>query len=231
METKPIEAEVVEAQEPQTDAPETALATQAPMPPTMLTDTKQLNTLVKVAKFYAESSLVPDKFRGKPADAFVACELANRMGISPLIVMQQLYVVKGKPGWSGQACIAIIDGTRKFTPLDFVYVGKPGERSYGCYAKAIRKADGKEVKGTTITWGMVKDEGWDSNPKWTSMTDQMFAYRAAEFFAKVHCPAALMGFASVDEIEDVAYAKGEDPAIPEPTAKKKITIKKENNDA
>ena len=81
---------------------------------TMLTDPKVLNTLDKLAKFHAASQIVPQQFQGNVPNCFVACEMANRMGISPMIVMQNLYVVQGKPAWGGQACIALINGTRLF---------------------------------------------------------------------------------------------------------------------
>lgn len=194
----PVEAEVVESLE-------LAPIEQAGLAPTMLTDTKQLNTLTKVAKMYSQSSLIPEAYRGNPADCFVACEIANRMGVSPMMVLQNMYIVKGKPGWSGQACIAIINGTGQFSPLDFEWVGQPNTDDYGCYVKATRKADGKELIGATVTMGIVKSEGWlDKNgSKWKTMPQQMFMYRAAAFFARIYCPAALMGFQTVEEIQDV----------------------------
>lgn len=192
------EVEPMEALEP-------ASPEQAGMAPTMLTDTKQLNTLMRVAKTIANSSLIPEAYRGNPADCFVACEIANRMGLSPLVVLQNMYVVKGKPGWSGQACIAIINGTGQFSPLDFVWVGKAGEDTFGCYATATRKSDGQKLCGAAVTMSMVKAEGWlDKNgSKWKTMPEQMFMYRAAAFFARVHCPNALMGFQTVEELQDV----------------------------
>lgn len=194
---------------------------QACMAPTMLTDTKQLNTLTKVAKMYSQSSLIPEAYRGSPADCFVACEMANRMGVSPMMVLQNMYVVKGRPGWSGQACIAIINGTGLFSPLDFEWVGTPGTDDYGCYATATRKSDGKQLIGSTITMGLVKSEGWlDKNgSKWKTMPQQMFKYRAAAFFARIYCPNALMGFQTVEELQDINGI--------EDTGKTVITVQKE----
>ncbi|WP_456798086.1 hypothetical protein [Bradyrhizobium sp. USDA 4473] len=40
---------------------------------------------------------------------------------------------------------------------------------------------------------MVKAEGWDKNPKWKDMEQQMFQYRAAAFFGRANCPQLLMG--------------------------------------
>ena len=49
---------------------------------------------------------------------------------------------------------------------------------------------------------MAKAEGWLANSKWRTMPEQMLAYRAAAFFARVHCPDLLMGVQVEGEPED-----------------------------
>ena len=171
----------------------------------MLTDARTLNTLMKLAGFYANSQIVPDNYQHNKDNCFVACELANRMNVSPTLVMQSLYIVKGKPAWSGQACIALINGTGQFSPLRFVFIGERNTPSYGCYVTCTRKADGEQLYGSTITMQMAKDEGWSTKDgsKWKTMPEQMLQYRAASFFARIYCPAALMGLQTVEEVEDV----------------------------
>ena len=171
---------------------------------TMLTDPKTLNTLNKLANMFAGSQIVPEMYQQNPANCFVACEMANRMGVSPMIVMQNLYVVKGKPAWSGQACIALINGTHLFSPLRFVFVGERDTDSYGCYVTCERRSDGEKLEGSVITIGMANAEGWiqKNGSKWKTMPEQMLQYRAASFFARVHCPHALMGLQTVEEVND-----------------------------
>lgn len=195
-------------------------------PSDVLLDAKRMNALFKMAKFYSSSMIVPAAYQGSPENCFVACSIAARMGLEPVYVMQNLYVVQGKPSWSGQACMALIQGCGLFADVDFVSTGAaPGTDEYGCYVKAIRKRDGKAVKGTTITIGMAKAEGWyDKNgSKWKTMPEQMLKYRAAAFFARTECPNVLMGFRVEGEIED---AQG-----PENQGKRTITLDGGNNDA
>ena len=66
----------------------------------------------RVAIMLSKSQMIPEKYQNKPQDCFVAIEMAARAGLSPLAVLQNVDVVKGKPRWSGQACMAII------TPAD-----------------------------------------------------------------------------------------------------------------
>ena len=81
---------------------------QAEISADVFSDKEAFNQLVRVASAFSKTSLVPEAYRGKPEDCMVAIDMANRMGMPPLMVMQNLYVVKGKPSWSGQACMSMI---------------------------------------------------------------------------------------------------------------------------
>lgn len=171
----------------------------------LLQNTKALAMINRLADRYANSSMVPDTYKGKPDNCFVALELASRMDVSPVLVMQNLYIVQGKPSWAGQACKALIDGSGKFTDSEYVMVGDPADDTWGCYLKATNTRTGKVVKGSTVTMKLAKDEGWlgKNGSKWKTMPEQMMKYRAAAFFARTECPEALMGFQTADEVQDV----------------------------
>lgn len=165
-------------------------------------NTDDFNNYWKMAGMLAKSDMIPQSYQGKPMNVVIALEQAQRMNCSPLMVMQNLYIVKGKPSWSGQACSMIVNGCGLFENVDLVYVGEKGKDDWGAYVKATRKSDGKELVGTTIDMAMAKAEGWLSNPKWKSMPQQMLGYRAYSFFARLYCPNALSGFSTEGEIED-----------------------------
>lgn len=173
----------------------------------LLENAKLLNSIYKMANMYAKSSMIPANYQGRPENCFVAIELAGRMGVSPILVMQNLLVVQGRPSWAGQACIALVNGCGKFVhDLDFVTVGTQDTDDWGCYCRAVRKTDGKELRGAVITLKMAKDEGWyqKNGSKWKTMPEQMLKYRAASFFARTYCPEVLMGFSTADEVEGIA---------------------------
>lgn len=182
-----------------------ALTIAGPSAVTMWNDPKLMNQAFRMAKMLSGSALVPDNYRQSAENCLVAIDIANRLGLSPLMVMQNLYIVKGKPSWSGSFSAAAVNGSGRFTPLEFVFVGEPGTMSHGCYAKAIRIANGAECVSSTVTMQMAEDEGWINKPgsKWKTMPVQMMQYRAAAFFARIHCPDALLGFRTYEEIQDV----------------------------
>ena len=153
----------------------------------------------KLASVFAKSSLVPQQYQGKTEDCAIAVDMAERMGVTPLMVMQNLYVVKGKPSWSGQACMSFIKA--KYGDAEPIYTGQRGTDARGCFVR-VTKPDGEVIEGAEVTIGMAKAEGWMNNSKWKNMPELMLAYRAAAFFARVYCPEILMGVQVEGEVED-----------------------------
>lgn len=187
------------------NAEQTALVNQArdAAIPSVWTDKEAFNQLARAADMLSKTAIIPQNYQNKPQDCFVAIEMANRMNLSPIVVMQNMYVVKGKPSWAGQACTMLINSCGKFKDVKHVYTGQKGTQNRGCYVTATRISDGSQVDGVEVTLEMAKNEGWMSNPKWRNMPELMLAYRAAAFFARVYCPEALMGVQTAEEITDV----------------------------
>lgn len=161
----------------------------------------------KLAQVICQANTIPDAYKNKAADCAIAIDMANRMNVAPLFVMQNLYVVKGKPSWSGQACTALINACGKFSDVQHLYFGQPDTDGRGCRVVAKHADTGELIEGPAVTMAMAKAEGWTSNPKWRNMPELMLAYRAASFFARVHCPQALMGLQTEGESEDSVKTK------------------------
>ena len=50
---------------------------------------------------------------------------------------------------------------------------------------------------------MAKAEKWTSNSKWNTLPDLMLAYRCQSYFCRLHCPEAMSGIYTTEEIEDI----------------------------
>lgn len=191
-----------------TEMEEQALVTTTPEGAlSVWTDKGAFDQMARASAMLAKSQIVPQNYQNRPEDCFIACEMAARMNTSPIFVMQNLYIVKGKPTWAGQACMAMINACGRFRNVKHVYTGEKGTDSRGCYVTAVRISDGETVNGTEVTMRLVKDEGWISNSKWRTMPEQMLGYRAASFFARMYCPEALMGLQTYDEVIDTTPTK------------------------
>ena len=202
--------------------------------------------LQRVAKALAGSTLVPAQYRafaevkeyGKvvghnpnPAglpNCVVALNMALRMGADPLMVMQNLYVIEGRPSWSSQFIIASLNSCGRFSPLrfDLSEPGKNEELTYSatfwkdgkkvteqrkakikhqtCTAWVIEKETGDRLNGPTISMQMAIDEGWltKNGSKWLTMPEVMLRYRAASMLGRLYAPELLMGLQSREEVED-----------------------------
>lgn len=171
-------------------------------------DKDSMNHAWKSATMLAKSDVVPTSYQGKPENCFIALGIAIRSGLEPVVVMQNLYIVRGKPNWSGQACNMLINNSGRYKVIKPVYFGDKGSPNRGCYL-LCRDNDGEDVEGPDVTIAMAKAEGWGS--KWKTMPEIMLAYRASTFFARVYCPEVLFGFRTMGEHEDISNNKAKQP--------------------
>lgn len=160
----------------------------------------------RIAKMLCSSSLVPKEFQNNVQNTLIALELATRMKASPLMIMQNLYVVYGKPGFSSKFLIAAINSSGKYPKgLKFETNGEGDKR--GCLAWALDQ-DGDRIEGIRVDIAMAIAEGWmnKNGSKWKTMPDVMLQYRAASFFSSMNCPEITMGIQSQEEIIDITHS-------------------------
>lgn len=200
----------------------------------------------RVARALSASTLVPVQYRafaevkeygkvvghnpngaGLP-NCIVALNMAQRMGADPLMVMQNLYVIEGRPSWSSQFIIASINSCGRFSPLrfDLSEPGKEEEVTYQatvwknkqkveetrkvkvrhqtCRAWVIEKETGDRLDGPLVSIQMAIDEGWltKNGSKWLTMPEVMLRYRAASLLGRLYAPELLMGLQTVEEVND-----------------------------
>ena len=165
-----------------------------------------------MANALSRSTIIPKAFQGQAANCFVALDMANRMGASPMEIMQNIYVVHGTPGFSAKYAIGMANKSGVFKgPIHFEEKGTGDNVSVTAYA--IVRETGERVE-FTATMAMAKAEGWTKNPKYKTMGAYMLRLRAATLLIRTTCPEVLLGMQTADEVEDVRYAKAR-PVVPE----------------
>lgn len=210
--------------------------------------------LQRMARMFTRSSLVPKDFQGEDnlGSAAIAVDMAIRMKVNPLMVMQNLYIVEGRPSWSSQFIIAAINTCGKFSHLHFDIIdegeknvkwqyfykdrksGETRERSgeetihdFSCVAWAIDKATGEKLSSPAVSIEMAVREGWyiKRGSKWKTMPEVMLRYRAASFFGRLYAPELLVGVSTAEEIQDaVDYVQQEDGSFSPAAEEKAQTI-------
>jgi len=169
-------------------------------------DAAKFELIQRVATMFSQSPLVPKEYQGKSGvgSCVIAMNMASRMGADPLMVMQNLYIVHGRPGWSSQFLIACFNQTGRFAPIRYDFSGAEGADDWACTATSKDLATGEELRGPTITIAIAKKEGWYSKKgsKWQTIPELMLRYRAAAWLVRTIAPELAMGLQTAEEAAD-----------------------------
>jgi len=76
------------------------------------------------ARALSVSTLVPKEFQGNAANCLLALNMAQRLKADPFMVMQSLFIIHGRPSFSAQFLIAMVNASGRFTPLQFKVTGE-----------------------------------------------------------------------------------------------------------
>jgi len=163
----------------------------------------------RVAKAFAASTLVPKDYQGNLPNCLIAINMAERIGADPMMVMQNLYIVHGRPGWSAQFLVATFNHCGRFSAIRYEWFGDKGKDTWGCRAYATEKETGEKIVGPDITIALAKAEGWHdkSGSKWKTIPQLMLMYRAAAWLIRSHAPEIAMGLQTADELSDTFDAE------------------------
>ena len=167
------------------------------------------------AKMFAMSPLIPESLRGRDyetavANCLIALELASLMNEAPLVVMQNIHIVKGKAGFAAQYMIARANASGVFKGrIGWRIAGEKQNLSVTAFATL---ADTGEEVSFTADMAMAQAEGWTSNSKYKTMPEVMLRYRSATFLVRFYAPDVMLGYQTAEEVHDV-YA-GMAPATP-----------------
>lgn len=221
-------------------------------------DPVQFDTMQRVCKMFASSELVPDMYKASEknppekaiSNCMIAIEIAQRIGASPLMVMQNMVPIYGKPSWSSKFLVATVNTCGRFNPLQYRFTekGALGMVDYTDYEYqnghkvAVRKQfDGKKIidiecvaftsakdsdtmlESSPVSIRLAIQEGWytKNGSKWQTMTRQMLMYRAASFWTSAYAPELSMGMRTIEEQQDIFTDFEEVKDVKEEVAKEK----------
>ena len=167
----------------------------------------------RAGQLLASSGLVPKEYQGNLANCVVALNMAVRIGADPLMVMQNLVIVHGRPTWSSQFLIATFNACGRFSAIRYEFKGTEGQDDWSCRAYAIEKSNGERIEGSWISIALAKTEGWygKNGSKWKTMPQQMLMYRAASWLVRAYAPELAMGLHTAEEVVDAEASRDVTP--------------------
>lgn len=149
-------------------------------------DPAQFDTMQRVCKLFASSELVPDMYKASDknpmdkamANCMIAIEIAQRIGASPLMVMQNMVPIYGKPSWSSKFLVATVNTCGRFNPLQYRFSekGMLGMVDYTDYVwdnatrskrAVLKQFDGKkimDIECVAYTTAKGSDKVLESSP-------------------------------------------------------------------
>jgi hypothetical protein len=170
-------------------------------------DGDAFSQIQRAATLFSASTLVPKDYQGKAglANCVIALNMSHRMQADPLMVMQNLYVVHGRPSWSSQFLIACFNQTGRFTPIRYTWSGTEGKDDWGCTAWSTDRDTRERIEGPLVTIETAKKEGWygKNGSKWQTIPRLMLMYRAAAWLVRTHAPELAMGLQTAEESQDI----------------------------
>lgn len=161
---------------------------------------------VKYCEFLASSNIIPEQYRNKPANVFIALEYGANLGLKPYVALTNVAVVNGKPCVYGDTLKALCMKYGKITETwnadKWEWTCKCEREGYPVVESTFSLQDallagyvGKGANGQ-ITLGARKSQVWVQNPK------RMIQMRARGFALRDAFPDVLQGLITREEAND-----------------------------
>lgn len=181
----------------------------------------------KYAEMLAKSQFVPTAFQSnqkngdQTANVFFACQYGARLGLDPLLAVQNIAVVNGKPAVYGDLMLAICQASPQFEYCTETFDANVNEWTCKCKRKSSPSATVRTfslndaVLAHYITLGAngeIKKQKWDYKTNawtddkfspWVTNPKRMLQMRARSFALRDTFADVLKGIACREEVVDI----------------------------
>lgn len=151
----------------------------------------------RIAHTLANSNLVPDAYRGRPNDCFVAINMGAELGMEPFQAIQSIAVIDGKPSIYGDGLIGLVRGSGKAEYIKEWY----SEDGLTAHCETLRKGEAHPVTAEySMSDAMLA--GIDTRKNWKKHPKRMLQMRARAYCLRDAYADVLKGLAAADEMYD-----------------------------
>ena len=175
----------------------------------------------RIAQSLSQSNLVPDAYRGRANDCFVAINMGAEIGLEPFAAIQSIAVIDGKPCLYGDGLIGVV----RASPLCVWIKETMSEDGKTATCETQRKGDPQTI---TASYSMsdAMQAGIDTKFNWKKHPRRMLQMRARAYCLRDAYPDLLKGLGVVEEVQDhddtpppvtdYQLPKADNSALPEP---------------
>lgn len=163
-----------------------------------------LKEAMDLAKMLADSTLVPNAYKGKPGDCFIAMQYGHEVGLKPSQSLQSIASINGKPSIYGDAGKALLLAANcRIDEFDVVET-----KAAGFAQCTITRPNGAKTTRTFSLEDAKTAKLWGKDGPWTTMPYRQMAWRAFWFAARDGAADILKGLHGAEEARDIT-ADGE----------------------
>lgn len=156
---------------------------------------------VKIATTLAKSKVVPATLQGKPEDIFAVLAMGSELGLQPMLSLNAINVIQGKPTLSPQLMMAMIRGKLPDPVINI----KQDDESRSVTVMTARSF--KEYEAGLYyetTWDMARAEtmGLALKDNYKKQAKIMLTWRAVAEACRMTFPDIIMGLYVPEEFQD-----------------------------
>ena len=168
------------------------------MPNLTMLEPKSLTEAKEFAETLSKSGLVPDAYRGKPANVLVAIQWGYEVGLPPMQALSNINVINGKATLWGDGLVAVCKKHPDYYGMKEWLEGDTAYCSVKRKVKDIVEETLREfsIEDATKAGLLNKAGAWKSYPK------RMLAQRARGFALRDAFPDAIKGIITTEEAID-----------------------------
>ena len=162
----------------------------------------------RIATLMSKTAMVPEAYRGKEADCAVAIMYGLELGMSPVVALQSIAVVNGRPSVWGDALVTLCH--RAGHKLVETIEGEGDEMVAKC---VMHNKDGTQTPRTFSVKDAKTADLWGKNV-WKKYPKRMLQMRARGFAIRDGAAEVLAGASIVEEQQDVVPMRDVTPKKP-----------------
>ena len=158
-------------------------------------ESQTVGEIMKLAEQFAQTDLVPKEDKGKPANVLVKWQYGAEIGLSPMLALQSISVINGRPCVWGDGLLALVQGHKDCVDIQETLVDG--------VAKCVVKRIGRSDTVATFSYDDAKRAGLlGKQGPWSQYPERMLKMRARGFALRDAFSDVLKGIKSAEEVMD-----------------------------
>ena len=149
----------------------------------------------RIAQSLAQSNLIPEAFRGRANDCFVAINMGAEVGLEPFAAIQSIAVIDGKPCLYGDGLIGVVRASHLCEWIKETCDGVTAT----CETKRLNDP---HTIAAEYTMDDAKAAGINNKFNWKKHPKRMLQMRARSYCLRDAYPDLLKGLGVVEEMQD-----------------------------